>query len=411
MTSAAMTLDDDCFRHDRDRLRHAEALALIAERLHAVVGYETVPLHEADGRVLARDVIAPRPVPGHDNAAVDGVAYAHADGTTLRVTARLAAGDAPSAIGPGEAARIFTGAPMPDGADTVAMQEDCALDGDTVTVPNLKPGANRRRAGEDVAEGTVVVRAGTVLRPQEVAAIASTGAGGVTVRERLHVALLSTGSELLAPGAPFLPGGVYDSNRPMLRAVLARLGCAVTDLGALPDDRTTIERTLGEAAAAHHAVVTSGGASKGEEDHLLASLDTLGQRHLWQLAVKPGRPMMMGQIGDCAVLGLPGNPVAALVCSLLYLRPALARLGGATPAEPIRYSLPAAFSIRSKPDRREFLRGWVEDGRAVKFDRDGSGLITGLTRATGLIEVPEETVRVEMGDPVAFIPFPEMGLT
>ena len=409
MTSAA-PLDDDCFRHDRDRLRHAEALALIADRLGPVVGDEAVPAGEADGRVLAADVVAPRPVPGQDNAAVDGFAYAHGDGLVLRVTARLAAGDAAGRIGAGEAARIFTGAPMPRGADTVAMQEDCALDGDALAVPNLKPGANRRRAGEDVPEGAVVARAGTVLRPQDVAAIASTGAGEVAVRERLRVALLSTGSELIAPGAPYRAGGVYDSNRPMLRAILSRLGCAVTDLGALPDDRAAIERALRDAARSHHAVVTSGGASKGEEDHLLASLDALGRRHLWQLAVKPGRPMMMGQIGGTAVLGLPGNPVAAMVCALLYLRPALARLGGAVVPDPTRYALPAAFAIRSKPDRREFLRGWVEGGRAVKFGRDGSGLITGLTRARGLIEVPEATVRVEEGDPVAFIPFSELGV-
>ena len=403
-------LDDDCFRHDRDRLRHAEALALIAERLAPVVGTETVPLAAADGRVLAETVTAPRAVPGHDNAAVDGFAFAHAGGTTFRIASRIAAGDAGGTLGTGEAARIFTGAPMPDGADTVAMQEDCVADGDTVTVPTLKPGANRRRAGEDVAAGSTVAAPGTVLRPQDVAAIASTGAGSVTVRQRLRVALLSTGSELLAPGAPFRQGGVYDSNRPMLLALLARLGCAVTDLGALPDDRRAIERVLGEAASDHHAVVTSGGASKGEEDHLLASLDALGRRHLWQLAVKPGRPMMMGQIGDAAVLGLPGNPVAAMVCALLYLRPALARLSGASLPGPTRYPLPAAFSIRSKPDRREFLRGWVEAGRAVKFERDGSGLISGLTRATGLIEITEETVRVDEGEPVGFIPFAELGV-
>ena len=407
-------LDDDCFRHDRDRLRHAEALALIAERLRCVVDVETVPLDEADGRVLAANVTAPRPVPGHDNAAVDGFAFAHADapdGATLPVVMRLAAGDAPEGLGRGEAARIFTGAPMPEGADTVAMQEDCAVEADRVTLPALKPGANRRRAGEDVAIGETVARAGTMLRPQDVAAIASTGAGKVALRERLRVALLSTGSELIAPGDPYRDGGVYDSNRPMLLGLLRRMGCAVTDLGALPDDRARIERTLREAAASHHAVITSGGASKGEEDHLLASLDALGRRHLWQLAVKPGRPMMMGQVGGTAVLGLPGNPVAAMVCALLYVRPALAILGGATPREPVRYPLPAAFAIRSKPDRREFLRGWVEDGRAVKFGRDGSGLITGLTRAGGLIEVAEATVRVDEGDPVAFIPFAELGLT
>ena len=408
-----MKLVDDCFLHDRDRLRHAEALALIAQRLICVVGTKDVPIAEADGRVLASDVTAPRPVPAHDNAAVDGFSYRHADapdGGTLRVTARLAAGDAPGAIGAGEAARIFTGAAMPDGADTVAMQEDCTLKGDRVTLPGLKLGANRRRAGEDVVKGGTVAGRGLRLRPQDVAAIASTGRPRVTVREPLRVALLSTGTELVAPGEPHRPGGVYDSNRAMLAAILRRLGHAVSDLGALPDDRSRIEATLREAADRHHAVVTSGGASKGEEDHLLASLDALGKRHLWQLAVKPGRPMMMGQIGNCAVLGLPGNPVAAFVCALLYVRPALGVLGGEAVREPARYRLPAAFSIRSKPDRREFLRGWTTDGRARKFGRDGSGLISGLTRAHGLIEVPEATTRVDEGDPVDFLPFAEFGI-
>ena len=406
-------LDDDCFRHDRDRLRHHDALALIADRLVPVTGIETVPLAEADGRVLADDVVAPRPVPAHDNAAVDGFAFAHADaamGGTLRVVARLAAGDPPGRIGRGETARIFTGAAMPDGADTVAMQEDCMASGGSVAVPALRLGANRRRAGEDIGAGAVVVRRSTRLGPRELAAIASTGAATVGVRERLRVALLSTGSELLAPGTPHRPGAVFDSNRVMLGATLRRLGHAVTDLGTLPDDLAAITRTLGEAAASHHAVVSSGGASKGEEDHVLAALDALGRRHLWQLAVKPGRPMLMGQIGGTAVLGLPGNPVAALVCALLYARPALAAMAGERVAAPVSYPLPAAFSIRSKPDRREFLRGWVEAERAAKFPRDGSGLISGLTRAGGLIEIPEATVRVDEGDMVAFIPFGELGI-
>ena len=414
-------LPDDCFLHDRDRLRHDAALALIHERLRSVVGEETVPLEGAAGRVLARPVTAPRPIPAHDNAAVDGFAYTHASGRSLPVAMRVVAGDAPGALPPGTAARIFTGAPMPDGADTVAMQEDCAdeasgrgnADGaGRVRLPEIKRGANVRRAGEDVATGGEVAGAGTRLRPQDLAAIASTGTDTVRVAKRLRVALLSNGDELIAPGAAHRPGGVYDSNRPMLAAMLRGWGCEVADGGLLPDDRGAVTRAVADAAAASDVVVTSGGASKGEEDHVLAVLDALGRRHLWQLAVKPGRPMMMGQIGDTVVLGLPGNPVAAFVCTLLYLRAALDRLGGARHVAPRRYPLPAAFSIHSKPDRREFLRGRIgPDGHVEKFGRDGSGLISGLRWGEGLIEVPEATTRVEEGEPVPFIPFAEFGLS
>ena len=411
-------LPDDCFLHDRDRLKHDEALALIHERLRCVVGAERIALDGAAGRVLAEPVIAPRPVPGHDNAAVDGYAYRWSDTEPDEgrpVAARIAAGDKAEPLRADHAARIFTGAPMPEGADTVAMQEDCILDGDRVRLPMLKQGANRRRAGEDVAKGERVAVSDQRLRPQDLAAIASTGTTDIAVRELLRVALISTGNELLQPGEPFRHGGVYDSNRVMLRTILEGWHARVTDGGHLADSAEATERTLKEAAHGHHVVVTSGGASRGDEDHILGALDRLGTRHLWQLAVKPGRPMLMGQIGDCIVIGLPGNPVAAMVCALLYVRPILALLEGATPYTPRRYPLHAAFSIKSKPDRREFLRGHIEgigrNARIHKFARDGSGLITGLRKADGLIEVPETTTRVAEGDIIEFLPFTEFGVS
>jgi len=426
--SGGRRLIDDCFLNDRDRMRHDEVLALIEARLTAVVGAEEVPLAEAAGRFLAETVSAPRDVPLADNAAVDGYAFAYADyyrRNTLGVRARIAAGDlGPAAIGKGEAARIFTGAAMPEGADTVAMQEDCEVsaDGTAVTVPKgLKPGANRRRAGEDVKAGTVAFEPGIRLRPQDIAALASFGLAAAPSFHRLRVAVMSTGNELLEPGAAAIdPGQVFDSNRAMLAALAATLPVELTDFGILPDDGARIADAISAAARDHDVILTTGGASRGEEDHIVTTLDRLGKRHLWQIAVKPGRPMTVGQIAgdghDCVFFGLPGNPVAVLVCFLLYVRSALARLGGGRLPAPPRYTLPAGFEIaRKKTGRREFLRGWLshgEDGtvRVEKFPRDGSGLISGLRQATGLIELAEDVSGVRPGDTVAYIPFSEFGL-
>lgn len=408
---------NDCFLHDSERLRHDDAVALITSRLACVTGVEAVPLHAATGRWLAAPITAPRNVPLHRNAAVDGYAFAApAPKAPLPVSARIAAGDtAPDRLAPGTAARIFTGAPLPEGADSVAMQEDCATgDGDVTLPQGLKPGANVRQAGEDVTEGAKVLSAGARLRPQDIAALASFGLGTVPVHAPLRVAILSNGDELRAPGATIAPGQVYDSNRAMLAALAATLPCAITDLGILPDDAPQIEAAIATAAQSHDLILTSGGVSRGEEDHIVAAIDRLGTRHLWQIAVKPGRPMSFGQIGDCIFLGLPGNPVAAFVCFLLYVRPAITALGGGPGAEPLRYRVPAGFSQTKKPGRREFWRGWLEDTPdgpvAMKFPRDGSGLISGLRQATGLIEMLEDDTAVTMGTPVRFLPFDQFGI-
>jgi molybdopterin molybdotransferase len=423
---AERRLLDDCFLTDKERLRHDEALAILRQRISRVVDAETVPLLAAHGRILAETVTSPRKVPAADNSAVDGYAFAHADydsvGGFFPVVARLAAGhppDHPHIVG--TAVRIFTGAVMPAGADTVAMQEDCephAQDGrEFVAIPpGLKPGANRRRAGEDLAEGAVVAGPGTKLRPQEVAAIASTGRDGVSVYRRLRVALVSTGDEIVRPGLPLGSGQVYDSNHYLLSALLGTVDVEITDAGVLPDDEQAIRAKLVELAASHHAVLTTGGASRGEEDHLVVSLDAIGKRHLWQLAVKPGRPMSFGQIGDCPVVALPGNPVAAFVCFLFYVRPMLAVMAGGLWPEPQRFAVPSAFEIaKRKTGRREFLRGRLvpgPDGRpaAEKFPRDGSGLITSLREADGLIEIAEDVAAVRRGDMVPFLPFSGLGL-
>lgn len=417
-------LIDDCFAHDKKRLRHAEALAILKRRVGPVVGKEAVPLAESAGRILAEPAVAPRPVPAHTNTAVDGYSVAAADcgaGTELPVEGRAAAGHPlqhPAA--PATAVRIFTGAVLPEGHDTVVMQEDVearTAGGRTfVSIPpGLKRGANVRRAGEDVEAGETVLKAGAVLRPQDLAALASIGMAKVQCFSRLKVAIVSTGDEVVRAGTSFSAGQVYDANAPMLTALIASAGAAPTDLGVFPDKRDEVKRRLAEAARSFDAVIVSGGASRGEEDHFVAALDALGKRYLWQLAIKPGRPMSFGQIGDCVVLGLPGNPVAVFVCFLLYAWPLLRRMGGADWPEPTRYRLPALFAFPGrKVGRREFWRGILKEtphGLAVdKFARDGSGLISGLRAADGLIDIPEDVPEVKPGDRVAFIPFTEFGI-
>jgi molybdopterin molybdotransferase len=417
---------DDCFLTDRERLRHDEALAILRDRIRPVVETEHVPLLSAAHRILAETVTSPRNVPEADNAAVDGYAFAHADyeaaGGYFRVVDRIAAGH-PSSVphAKGTAVRIFTGGLIPNGADTVAMQEDCEphvqdTHAFVAIPPGLKPGANRRKAGEDLAAGAAIAEPGTRLRPQEVAAVASTGRDKVKVYRQLRVALISTGDEIVRPGEPLADGQVYDSNHFLLSALLSTLDCRVTDVGILPDDGTAVRAALQSTAAYHDTILTTGGASRGEEDHLVTALDVIGRRHLWQLAVKPGRPMSFGQVGDCALVALPGNPVAAFVCFLLYVRPMLIAMGGGAWAEPQRFQVAADFDIpRRKTGRREFLRGRLRTDRAgglvaQKFPRDGSGLITSLREADGLIEIPEDVLAVRRGNMISFLPFSGMGV-
>jgi len=421
-----MKLADDCFVHDKDRLKHSEALEILRARMEVIADLETLPLEEANGRILAEDVIAPRNIPAFDNSAVDGYAFAHADfeptGGFFARSIRVAAGDPADIELPGfSAARIFTGAKMPEGADTVAMQEDCEpqiREGTNyIAIPaGLRKGANCRLAGEDVAKGETVAKTGTRLRPQDLAAIASTGTSKIQVYSPLRIGLLSSGDEILRPGETFLQGKVYDANHFMLKGLIEGTNAHITDLGVCPDDSRKVMTLLTRSADEFDILISTGGASKGEEDYFVDSLHKLGKCHMWQLAVKPGRPVSFGQINDTLVFTLPGNPVAAFVCFLLYVRPSLERLSGSTWHEPQRFKMPAGFSIRSKPDRREFLRGYIsadEAGKSVamKFNRDGSGLITGLREASGLIEISEETTSVNKDDLVDFIPFAELGIT
>jgi molybdopterin molybdotransferase len=420
-----LRLDDDCFVLDKDRLPHREALDILKARVRPVVGVEEVPLNDAAGRFLAESIISPRPIPADDNAAVDGYAFAYAaydkqEGARLAIVGQASAGHPlPAAPMRDQAVRIFTGAVIPEGFDTVAMQEDVAVEdqagsGYAVIPPGLKRGANRRLAGEDTEAGAVLLEAGTRLRPQDVASAAATGLDRLRCYARLRIAVASTGDEILRPGEAFVPGKVYDANAPMIETLAKGVGVDVVDLGVLPDKAERVRVTLSKASKTYDAIVISGGASQGAEDHVVDSIDALGKRHLWQIAIKPGRPMSFGQIGDSVVLGLPGNPVAVFVCFLMYVRPVLTLLAGGLWPEPVRFPLPATFSQRKKLGRREFWRARLTSVggqlQVAKFPRDGSGLISSLRESDGLVEVSEDVEEVRAGEMVDFIPFSEFGL-
>ena len=420
-------LTDDCFAHGGALMRADAALEALRDRLIAVVDHEPVGLRDAIGRILARDVVAPRDVPPHANAAVDGYAFRHADlpatgSAALPVIGRAAAGHPHNApLPPGAALRIFTGAPLPDGdnaPDVIAMQEDCRLreaaTGDRVELPGgLAAGDNIRARGEDVRAGSTILAAGARLRPQDIGLAASVGLVELPLFRRLRVALFSTGDEVREPGTDLPPGGIYDANRYCLHGLLEGLGFTVSDLGILPDDATAIRNALAAAARDHDAIVTSAGMSVGEEDHMAAAIGAIGQLHFWKLAIKPGRPVALGQIGAVPFIGLPGNPAAMMVTFLRIARPALLRLAGATALAPHVYRVRAGFDHRKKTDRREFLRVRLRtdpDGMscAVKFPRDGAGILSSLVEADGLVELPEETTNLQAGAMVDFVPFSEV---
>jgi len=419
----ARALIDDCFAHHPDRLTAAEALELLRARVRPVVDRETVTLAEAHRRILAAPVISLRDVPGFDNVAIDGFAFAHAGlaatgPTRLALVPGRAAAGHPFAgrLPRGAALRVLTGAPMPAGADCALMQEDVELDGDAVVIPpGVKPGANRRRAGEDVRAGQVALEPGIRLRPQDVGVAATFGLDRLEVFRPLEVALLSTGDELREPGERLRGGETYDANRTILFGLLRNLGCRITDLGILPDRADAVAGAMREAGAAHDAVITSGGASRGDEDHVVRTVHRLGRLHFWQIAVKPGRPLAFGHLGRAVFVGLPGNPVAAVVCFLRFARPLLTALGGGRWPEPRAFLVPADFVMKKKPDRREYLRARLicgPDGRTWvrRIEREGSGILTSLTEADGLVELAEDRAGVERGDPVEFVPFSELGV-
>lgn len=409
-------LSDDCFAFGGALLAVEDAVALIASRVRPIGRTQLAPLTQADGRVLSADLFAPIPLPPFTNSAVDGYAVRHADlqpdgATTLPLSGRVEAGARAGAHVAGSAARIFTGALMPEGADTVFMQEDVRVEDGRVILPQgLKRGANVRPAGEDIARGALAIPKGRRLKPQDVALAAALGVMQLEVAAPVRVAVFSTGNELVSPGEDQAPPQIYDSNRFMLLALLARLGCEAHDLGILRDDRDGLAHALADAAGRFDLIVTSGGVSTGEADHVKAAVESIGSLAFWRMAIKPGRPVAMGVIAGTPFVGLPGNPVASFVTQAYVVRPlALALMGAPAPASlpvPVR----AAFSYKKKTGRREFVRVSLARGadgvvEARKFPREGAGLLSSLTETQGLVELSEDITRVEPGQMVGFLDY------
>ncbi|MBR1123125.1 molybdopterin molybdotransferase MoeA [Bradyrhizobium lablabi] len=410
-------LSDDCFAFGGPMMSVDEAVGIIASRVAKVEGVETVPLAGADGRILARDIAAPLPLPPFTNSAVDGYAVASRDlpKTTeqaFKVTGRVAAGSsAGKPIEPGHAMRIFTGAPMPEGADTVFMQEDVRLEEEKVVLPaGLKPGANVRPAGEDIPLGHAVLTAGRRLRPQDIAVMAAFGLTHVDVIRRIRVAVFSTGDELVSPGNTRGASQLFDSNRFMLMAMLRRLGCEVSDAGIFRDERASLAGALKQVAGQHDLLLTTGGVSTGEEDHVKAAVESAGSLVLWRLAIKPGRPVAMGIVAGTPLIGLPGNPVASFVTFVHVVRPIILALSGAAQEPLVPMPVRAAFSYKKKIARREYVRVSLRRGgdgvlEAVKFPREGAGLLSSLADTDGLVELGEDVTQVTPGQVVGFLSY------
>jgi molybdopterin molybdotransferase len=414
----------------RPMLSVREALDTLLASARPVQELEVVSTLEANGRVLALDQASTIDVPSADNTSMDGYAVRAADcvngGATLRVVQRIPAGHVGEPLEPGTAARIFTGAMVPKGADAVVMQEQCELNGDMVTIRHTPTsGEWIRRTGEDIHAGATILPAGTRLRSQELGLAASVGLASLPVRRRLRVAVFFTGDELTmpgeAPGGVLAPGAIYNSNRFTLRALLENFGCVVNDFGIVPDTLDATRGTLREAARENDLIITSGGVSVGEEDHIKPAVELEGQLNMWQIAVKPGKPLAFGEVrrkqghsendttGAVFFLGLPGNPVSSFVTFLLFVRPFLLRLQGVNgPVEPRAWQLRADFSLPKADRRNEFLRARVNAGGGLDlFPNQGSGVLTSTVWGDGLIDNPPGRV-IHEGDIVRFIPFAEL---
>lgn len=394
-----------------------EALARLLGAVQPLVDHETVSTFDALGRVLASDVRSLVNVPSADNSAMDGYAMRSADapasGTVLPVSQRIPAGVVGTALQPGTAARIFTGALVPEGADAVVMQEQCeALDGAVRVNTVPQPGQAVRRRGEDLLQGAIALPRGTRLTPQALGLAATAGAAQLTVARRPRVALFSTGDELVMPGEPLKPGGIYNSNRFTLRALVQSLGCECTDLGIVPDQLHATREALRKAAQGHDLIVTSGGVSVGEEDHLKPAVQAEGELNLWQIAIKPGKPLAFGSVrrvvgGNAWFVGLPGNPVSSFITFLLAVRPLLLHLQGASVLQPMGVPMRADFDWPRSDKRREFLRVRRNDrGGLELFTNQGSGVLTSTVWADGVVDNPPDNP-IRAGDSVRFISLAE----
>jgi molybdopterin molybdotransferase len=395
-----------------------DALADLLGHAAPLAQTERVATFEADGRVLAEDLVSALQVPPQDNSSMDGYAVRSAEiadeGVVLPVSQRIPAGQAAQPLQPGTAARIFTGAPVPEGADAIVMQEDTQPEGEgavrILRVPDK--GQWIRRSGEDVTRGAVILHAGQRLGPAACGLAAGIGRDKLLVARKPRVALFSTGDELVMPGEvppeQMRPGAIYNSNRFFLRQLLARCGCEVSDLGIVPDKRDATLAALRSASSAHDLILTSGGVSVGEEDHIKPAVQELGSLDLWQIAMKPGKPFAYGRVGQAHFIGLPGNPVSSFVTFLLLVRPFLLRLQGANDVEPRPMLLPAQFDWPRPDKRREFLRVRRDaQGGLELFPNQSSGVLTSTVWGDGLVDVAAGKT-IARGEAVRFFPFAEL---
>ena len=420
---------NDCFSQPAKMLTLNEALARFSENIVSVCKAEDVKLACAEGRIIFADVISSIDVPPHNNSAVDGFVVYHGDlnvsgSTTLPIRGRVVAGG--TFIGKperGQAIQIFTGAPIPQktkvlSPDTIFMIEDVAVVGDKITLPEgQKKGANIRMAGEDVKKGDIVINYGKRLRPQDIGMLAAIGHSTVSVRAPLKVAIFSTGDEICDPGEKSHSAQIFDINRYSLMSLLKKLGCKVNDMGILPDDKDAIRESIRSASRNNDLLLTSGGVSMGEEDHVRTAINELGKLHFWKLLIKPGRPIALGHVNDedreVPIIALPGNPVAVMVTFLRIARPLVLLLSGSVDIHPNYFSIPSAFSVTKKKGRREWLRvSLVRDKgnnlKVKKFPFDGSGILSSMVSSDGLVELSEDIVKVSEGDLVDFLPFSEV---
>lgn len=420
-------LTSDCFAFGGKLTRIDEALQSILESLAIKKEVEQISLNRALNRFLAEDVIALENVPADNNSAVDGYSIFFDDlnetgSTALPVIGKAAAGRPLNCIQKrGEAVRIFTGAVMPHGAnsedpDTVLMQEDIQLENEKVIIPpGIKRGSNRRLLGEDIVAGTRVLEAGMRLRPQDIGLAAATGKALLSVRKPLRVAVFSTGDEVTDPGEELARGKIYDSNRFTLMNLLTTLGCEVEDIGIIPDKPALIEKAVASSIQQKDLIITSGGVSTGEEDHVKNFIEKTGELLFWRLAIKPGRPVALGRLKGTFFIGLPGNPVAAMVTFLKIARPIILHLSGAKDIYPRPLIGRADFNYTKKPERREFVRVKVDKNEKEelvfrKYKKEGAGILSSLVFADGLVELSEEATRIRKGDTVKYFPFSEFGI-
>ena len=420
-------LTSDCFAFGGKLTRIDEALKSILDSLAVKKETEQIALNRALNKILAEDVIAAQNVPADNNSAVDGYSVFFDDlnetgNTELPVIGKAAAGRPLNGVQKrGEAVRIFTGAVMPNGAqpeapDTVLMQEDIKFENEKVIIPpGIKRGSNRRLLGEDIAAGMRVLEAGTRLRPQDIGLAAATGKVSLSVRKPLRVAVFSTGDEVIDPGEELARGKIYDSNRFTLLNLLTTLGCEVEDIGIIPDDPVLIEKAVSSSTQQKDLIITSGGVSTGDEDHVKNFIEKTGELLFWRLAIKPGRPVALGRLKGAFFIGLPGNPVAAMVTFLKIARPIILHLSGARNIYPRSFIGQADFDYAKKPERKEFVRVKVREDKTEglvfrKYEKEGAGILSSLVFADGLVELPEEATEIRRGDTVRYFPFSEFGI-